>query len=328
MDFGGIIGQREIIDSLERLLSDNRIGHAYIFSGPAGMGKKTIAHIFAGLLLCNEPHFGATCGKCVACVLFGKGSNPDFYRVSTEESSIGVDCIRDIQRDIAIKPVYSDRKVYIIEDAIKMTDQAQNCLLKIFEEPPRYAVIILLTVNYEALFETVRSRAQHFQLKKYSYEQVCQSLTDKFKRNDSLIRLAADYSDGNIGAALELVGSEDFFRLRDRTLSLLPGVAMGKAKDVLDFAAFMEGNKDGASLLLDIMLLYYRDLLVAYETGDKNMLINSDKRDIILNNARMYGSHRVVEDIEAIEYARRAIKKNANYQLVIDNLLIKLRGDR
>lgn len=326
MDFSGIIGQQEIIGNLKRQLVEDRVGHAYIFSGPAGMGKKTIAHIFAGILLCENPQAGAMCGRCKACMLFENESNPDFHTIAIqEELSIGVDRIREIQSDVAIRPMYSKRKVYIVEDAVKMTDQAQSCLLKTFEEPPHYVVVILLADNYEKLLETIRSRAQHLQFKRYTHAQVSQALTERLGSENALIELAADYCDGNIGTALELAGSSDFSRLRNRLFELLPGIAKGRTQEILDYTAFLEDERDNADLLLDIMQLYYRDLLVMCETGNENMLINSDKRVMIKNNARTCCGSGLVSDIEAIGEVRRALKQNANYQLAIDNMLIKLR---
>lgn len=327
MDFKDIIGQKEVIGSLTRSLSEGRIGHAYIFSGPAGIGKRTIASIFAGLLLCDNPQNGSACGKCRPCLMMENGSNPDYRSISGEESSIGVDMIREIQSDAVLKPMYSKHKVYIVEEAAKMTEQAQNCLLKTFEEPPGYVVVMLLTTNYEKLLETVRSRAQHLKLVKYTREQVLQALMLRYGSDRGVFGLAADYSDGNIGTALDLAGSGDFSQLRDQTLELLPDAAQGRTRSVLELSSFMDANKDNVDMLLDIMLLYYRDLLVMSETGKENLLINSDKKDIILNNARKYSRDRLISSIEAIGASRRAIKQNAGYQLVIDNLLIKLRED-
>ncbi len=329
MDFDFIIGQREVIGSLKRSISEDRVGHAYIFSGPEGIGKKTIAGIFAGLLLCNDPYDGAACGQCKACRLMQNASNPDHVSINAEDTSIGVDVIRSIQSDTALRPLYSKRKVYIVEDAVKMTDQAQNCLLKTFEEPPGYVVIILLTTNYEKLLETVRSRAQHLQFRKYTRDQVCQVLNARLGGNDmGLIGLAADYSDGNIGMALELAESGDFSHLRDQVFEMLPGAARGRTKDILEFTAFLDSHRASINILFDIMLLYYRDLLVMKETGNEKMLINSDKKDIILDNARNYRGSRIIASIEAIGAVRTALRQNAGYQLAIDNLLINLREDQ
>lgn len=328
MDFNGLIGQNEVISSLKRALSENRVSHAYIFSGPEGIGKKTTARIFAGLLLCDDPHDGATCGKCRACRLMENGSNPDYISINTDGASIGVDVIRSIQNDSVLRPVYSKRKVYIVEDAAKMTDQAQNCLLKTFEEPPGHAVVILLTTNYEKLLETVRSRAQHLQFRKYTHEQVCQALSARLGEDRrGLIGLAADYSDGNIGMALKLAGSDEFLSLREQLLGMLPAAAAGNTGAILDLTAFLDNNKENIDMLLDIMLLYYRDLLVMKETESEKMLINSDKKDIIFNNARNYRTSRIIAAIEAIGAVRRALRQNAGYQLAVDNLLINIQED-
>lgn len=326
MDFNSIIGQKEVIGSLKKALSDDRIGHAYIFTGPTGIGKKTIANIFAGLLLCKNLQSATACGRCEACLLRKNGSNPDYHRINTEGLSIGVDMIREIQGDVLIKPIYSKRKVYIIEDAAKMTDQAQNCLLKTFEEPPAYVVVILLAVNYEMLLETIRSRAQRLNFRKYTDEQV-RCAVEASCGNVSNLQLAAGYSDGNIGIALELAGSGEFILLRDRVFELLTGVARGKIEDILQFTTFAEENRDSIDLILEIILLYYRDLLIACETGNENILINSDKKVMIFNNAQMYCNRRVIDNIEAIGAVRKALKQNANYQLTIDHLLMKLRED-
>jgi DNA polymerase-3 subunit delta' len=327
MNFDGIIGQREVVESLKRLLSEDRIGHAYIFSGPAGMGKKTISHIFAAFLLCKNPGAAAVCGKCKACLLFENGTNPDFHRINTDEAGIGVDLVRAIQGDAALKPMYSKRKVYIIENAEKMTVQAQNCLLKTFEEPQHYVVVILLTANYEILSETVRSRALHYHFRKYSREEVCRALGEGNGKDGGAIKLYADYSDGNIGMALKLAHSSDFQEFRDSVTALLPGVEEGRAADVLEFTGLFEKNRGRTDLLLDIIKLYYRDVLVLSETGNVNILINSDKKDMIVNNARKRTSRRIVGNIEAVESFGRALKLNANYQLAMDNLLFKLRED-
>lgn len=324
MDFNGIIGQKEIVGSLKRSLANGRVGHAYIFGGPPGIGKRTIAGIFAGFLLCNAPGPDSTCGVCQACLLYEGGTNPDINRVRLTESSIGVDKIRDIQGDVSIKPMYSRKKVYIIEDAEKMTVQAQNCLLKTLEEPPPYVVLILAVSNHEALLETIRSRAQRLYFRKNTAGQVRQAVEARFGKDRPEDDIAVDYADGVIGTALELAGSGDFAALREKTIRMASGLAQIKLPDIFSLTPFFEDNRQHIDILLDIMLLFYRDLLVVKKTGNENMLINPDKKDIILNNVRKYSLQRLIAAIGQVEAARRAIKLNVNFQLVIENMLIKL----
>jgi len=327
MNFHNIIGQEEVIGMLRKAVSEDRVGHAYIFTGPAGIGKRTIAHEFAGLLLCAQPGEQGACGKCLPCLMYKKDSNPDYMKIKTEEASIGVDAIREVQADVVIKPRYSSRKVYVIEDADKMTDQAQNCLLKTFEEPPGYVVVILTASNYERLLDTIKSRARRINFKRYTDEQVLKAVTEKLGYTPEQARIAVEYSDGNIGTALELCGSEKFKALRDNVFEIAWKAACGKTDSIMQLVSLFEENKDRADLILDIMLHYFRDILVMLETGNENMLINSDKRDIIISNARGYRSRRVIECIRACEETRRALKSYANFTFAIDNLLNKFRED-
>lgn len=327
MGFDDMIGQKEVTGSLQNSLLRDRVGHAYIFSGPAGIGKRTAAGIFAGLLLCMDLNDGEACGRCQACLLYGNDSNPDFRRIRSEEASIGVDEIRKIQEDVVLRPMYSRRKVYIIENADTMTVQAQNCLLKTLEEPPPYVIIILTVSNYEAMLETIRSRSLRLNFKKYTDEQVRQAVERSCGTAFSGLDFITAYAGGVIGTALELAGSGDFVRLREKTIGILSKIRGAGLSDVLGLSAFFEENRDSIDLVFDIMVVYYRDLLVARETGNENMLINSDKKDMIFINAKAYKPWKLLADIDAIDAAHRALKQNANYQLVIDNMLVKLQED-
>lgn len=327
MNFNDIIGQRDVTQSLLNAIRRDRIGHAWLFSGPAGIGKRMVAGIFAGLLLCGAPQGDRVCGGCQACMLYENGSNPDFLRVAPEGASIGIDEIRRIQGDVSIKPMYSKRKVYVIENADRMTAQAQNCLLKTLEEPPPFAVILLTVENYEAMLETVRSRVLRLNFKKNAPEEVQKAVRMRFPQAAGGLEFITAYADGRIGVALELAGSGEFMQLRDKTMGMLSGIKSKSLSSVLESASFFEENKDSVELVLDIMTSYYRDLLVARETGNENILINSDKKDMIFINAKAYGPRKLLADIEQIGAAGRALKQNANYQLAIDHMLIKLQED-
>ncbi len=327
MGFDIIVGQEEVIRTLENALKNDRIGHACIFSGPAGIGKRTVAGIYAEMLICDAPELSNPCGRCQACRLFASGANPDFRRIKAEGASIGVDEIREIQGSVAIKPLYSKRKVYIIEDADNMTVQAQNCLLKTLEEPPSYVVLILTASNYESLLETIRSRAQRLSFKKNTHAQVRQLLADRYGSEARGMEFAAAYADGIIGTALELVGTEEFTGLRERTFDIASGIKKKGMSGVFSVYSFFEDNKEDFDVILDMMVTFYRDMLVAKETGNEKILINSDKRDMIFNNTLKYTPQQLVAGIEQIEAARRAVKQNANYQLAVEHMLIKLQEE-
>lgn len=324
MDFRDIIGQEDVVRGLQYAVGMDRVGHAYAFCGPQGIGKRTIAGIFAGVLLCEAPVGGESCKACQACRLYAGEANPDFRRIMADGASIGVDEIRDIQSDVVIKPMYSKRKVYIIENADKMTVQAQNSLLKTLEEPPHYVTIILTVSNYEALLETIRSRSQRISFRKNSYAQVRQAVINKYGSQAEGIDFAVSYADGVIGSALELAGSEEFVALREKIFEITGQLRNQKLFDIFGVHSYFEENKDDFDVILDIMTMIFRDMLVVKEVGNENILINSDKKDIIFNNARRYSPRQLISGIEQIEVTRRAVKQNANFQLAVEHMLMKL----
>lgn len=327
MGFEAIAGQEEVVRGLENALKNDRVGHAYIFSGPTGIGKKTVAGLFAEMLICDSTELSKPCGSCQACRLFSSGANPDFRLVKARGASIGVDEIREIQGDVAIKPMYSKRKVYIIEDADNMTVQAQNCLLKTLEEPPSYVVLILTAANYDSLLETIRSRSQRLSFKKNTHAQVRQVLTEKYGHEAGGIEFAIAYADGIIGTALNLVGTEEFIALREKTFETVNRIKNSGLSAVFTLFGFFEENKEEFDVILDMMTMFYRDMLVARETGNEKILINSDKRDMIFNNAQKYSPRQLVAGIRQIEAARRAVKQNANFQLAVEHMLISLQEE-
>jgi DNA polymerase-3 subunit delta' len=327
MYFSDIVGQKDVVSSLKNALEKDRVGHAYIFSGSKGIGKRALARIFAKGLLCSDQISNGGCGSCVPCRLFDSGSNPDYREVESSDLSIGVDEIRSLQSDIAVKPFYSNRKVYVIIDADKMTVQAQNCLLKTLEEPPGYAVIILTTANYDALLETVRSRAVRYAFRRNTFAEVRSALTKQLGCDYKGIDFIASWADGAIGAAYELALSEEFSLKRDKVFDVLLKIRNLDASHVFELCSFFEANKNDINALLDLMVLFYRDVLMMKEVGNENILINSDKKDIILNVVPAFSKRQLVRNIDIIELARRNIKQNANFQLAVEVMLMKLQED-
>ena len=164
--FKDVVGHKDIVKYISSAVENNRVSHAYILNGERGSGKKMLANLFAMTLLCetgdNEP-----CGKCHSCKQAESGNHPDIIRVTHEKpNSISVDDIRtQVNNTVDIKPYQGPYKVYIIPQADMMTPQAQNALLKTIEEPPKYAVIILLTSNIGGLLPTIQSRCVRLDLK-------------------------------------------------------------------------------------------------------------------------------------------------------------------
>lgn len=333
MDFRQVIGQKKILSILNKSVIENRISHTYIFSGPSGIGKKTVANIFAAMLLCEniitDNEIPKTCEKCNSCKMLKSENNADFLvvEIKPDDLSIKIEETRKIISDISIRPMYSKRKVYIINDAEMMTPQAQNCMLKVLENPPSYAVIILTTSNYGALLETVRSRAVRIEFENNDSADISNILKNELKDKKGS-EFIVSYSAGNIGTAIKLANSEEFIQIREDSFEILEKLKNKELIDVYESFLFFKNNKKEINSILDIMVLYYRDLLVFQSLGDCELLINSDKKGIILKDAAEYDKVEIIKNIEIIEETRNNLKQNANYQLGIEVMLMKLQEEK
>lgn len=321
-----IVGQEHIIRHLKDILTKDIPGHAYIFSGPEGIGKKTLALAFAAALLCQSGLKGDSCGRCPACRMFENSSTPDFYLISGGDAGIGIDMIRELKRDMSIRPLYGKRKVYAICDSDNMSAQAQNALLKTLEEPPSFAVIILTATNYESLLETVRSRAARFELRRNSPTEIRKLLMNLTGVKQEEIDFIVSYSNGIIGRALKMAGTGYLKKVRDKLFEIiifLPGTSSYSA---LEHYAFFEEHKENTHELLGIMESLYRDLL-AVRSGIGTTLINSDKKDTILNSANMFTAEKIVRNISIVEDTAMKLRYNTSHRMAVETMLIKLQEE-
>lgn len=325
LSFNKFIGQKKIISSLQSLLETQKISHAYLFIGPIGIGKKTIARIFSSLILCEEKSTCTSCHSCLACRLFANGTNPDFYIIDSESASISIDEIRQLQKDIFIKPLYSPKKVYLVANADKMTVQAQNCLLKTLESPPDYAVIILTTSNENALLGTILSRVIKYRFKKNTTIEIKQFLSTNFSQNPNYNHdFLSRYSDGIIGKAINLLNDENFSSIRSGTFEIVFKIPNSKYSDIIDMINFYVQNKSMIDIIFYTMTSLYRDVLITYISGNESILINLDIKDIIYLNKNNFTIEKLLCNIDVIENTYKSIKQNSNYELSIEVMLLKL----
>ena len=220
-DFHQIIGHESIIEHLKNAIQAKKVSHAYLFQGEEGMGKKLIASVFAKTLQCEEGGI-EPCNHCKSCMQMDSGNHPDIIWVTHEKASIGVDDIRlQVNGDIMVKPYNSLYKIYIIDEAEKLTEQAQNALLKTIEEPPEYAVIILLANNINSILATILSRCVQLNLKPVEKSAIKEFLMTQYKIPDYAAGIAADFSGGNVGKAIKYASSEESMKIKDNVLHLL-----------------------------------------------------------------------------------------------------------
>ncbi len=325
MNFSDIIGQKKVITSIKNSIRNDRVSHAYILEGSEGIGKQTIASIFASALMCEmeqdtDTKVGEPCLECKSCIKCQSGNHPDIKII---KDKIGIDTIRDFQKDIYIKPYESDRKIYIITHAEKMTVQAQNSLLKVFEEPPRYGVIILTVENASQLLDTILSRAILIRFQVHPQSEVELYLREEYPDLKEKIPVLAAFSGGIIGKAKAIATSEEFGQMRQEVIEIAGKFLNNSELEVLEATSYFVEHKAHIDSLLEFLLSWFRDVLLIKVLYNSDKVINMDmknKLEVYANQVRTSAVERIIHVIIDI---KKKISINTNYQLAIETMLMR-----
>jgi DNA polymerase III, delta'' subunit len=323
MVFNDIVGQQNIIKSLKNAIVNGRVAHAYLFCGPDGVGKSITASIFAGTLNCRERGTDP-CGVCPSCIRARDGNHPDIVHVKTQKAVIHVDEIRELQKDMVKKPYENGVKVYIIHGAEKMNDEAQNCLLKTLEEPPKHVVIILLSLSQYSLLKTVVSRCQVLKFLRAPESDVENYIKTKLGSGEEEARYIAAFSDGIVQKAEEFIQNQELKKDRDDIIQVARSLYKDDKLHALSHVEYFLSNKDKASYILDVMMSYFRDILVFRECGDEKYLINLDKKSIIIDDSGKFTYNSLNNILNCIKRTMDNIRSNVNYQLSIEMMLLSI----
>lgn len=325
-NFKEIIGQKQVKEHFQSALQIGKISHAYILNGEAGSGRHMLADAFAKALLCDNKDNTDACDICKSCIQAESGSHPDIRYITHEKASISVDDIREqLNNDIQIKPYSSEYKVYIVSDANKMTEQAQNALLKTVEEPPSYAVILLLTDNVHALLPTIQSRCVILNTKPLNREDIAAYLMKHLSMEREQAQIAAGFCQGNMGKAIRFANSEDFQGMKEDVLKLLKNIDVLELPEIVETIRLFAQQKGMINDYLDLMLLWYRDVLMFKVTKDANLLLYQNEYSDISKQA----STRTYEDIEnilqAIDKAKIRLDANVNFEIAIELMVLAIK---
>ncbi len=323
--FGHIIGHESIIQHLQNAISAQKVSHAYIFYGEEGMGKKTLANAFAKTLQCEENGI-RSCDRCKSCMQADSGNHPDIIRVTHEKLSIGVDDIRiQVNADILVKPYDSRYKIYIIDDADKLTEQAQNALLKTMEEPPEYAVILLLVSNLTSILPTILSRCVQLNLKPADKTVIKEFLMEYHHIPDYKAEMAAAFSSGNVGKAIKYASSEDFDKMKEEVLHILKYIDDMELHEVISGLKVLTANKPVIEDYIDLMMLWYRDVVMYKATLDPDLLLYREELSFIKQQANIRSYENVEKIISGMEKAKIRLKANVNFDIAIELMLLTIK---
>lgn len=324
--FQDILGHEMIKEHFQKAIEAQKVSHAYILAGEAGMGRKSLANAFVLTLLCEKGK-SQPCMECHACKQVLSGNHPDLIYVRHEKpNSIGVDDIRDqINDTIMIRPYSSYYKIYIVDEAEKMTVQAQNALLKTIEEPPSYAVILLLTTNPDGFLPTILSRCVQLKLRPLPDFVVKSYLTESMGVPSSEAELYAAFSRGNLGKAIKLAGSEEFRLMYDEVLHLLKHMKDMDISELLDYIRKLKEDSLDIYECMDFMQIWYRDVLMFKVTKDANLLIFKDEYATISGMSKQTGYDGFENILNAIDKARIRLDANVNMELAMELMLLAMK---
>jgi len=316
MSFRDIKGQDGAIDILNRSSEKNKVTHAYIFAGPAGVGKKLTALNFAKMLNCLAAAGERPCDECVSCRKIGASNHPDVFilRPEKEGSHLGIDEVRQVIKNIGLKPYEARMKVYIIDDAASLTQEAQNAILKTLEEPPSDSIIIFIVEKAEDLFPTIESRCQIVKFFPLKAEVVGDVLRKDHKIDDARAGVLSRIANGSLGLALKLDGE----RFLAKRAAVVGGLADGSFFDS-DFETL---TKPDMRSYLDTMLTWYRDILIAktLPDGAAELLVNIDRVEAIRKEASRLDFDFLDNVIRQIILTGSFLEQNVNLKLAMSVL--------
>lgn len=327
MGFQDILGNDMIKEHFKKAIENNKISHAYILTGEEGTGRKSIANAFSMALLC-EKGGKEPCMVCHSCKQVLSGNHPDLIYVKHEKpNSIGVDDIREqINDTIMIRPYSSYYKIYIVDEAEKMTVQAQNALLKTIEEPPAYAVIILITTNQEAFLPTILSRCVQLKLKPLKDFTVKSYLSEHLNVPEKEAEICAAFARGNLGKAIHLASSDEFKQLHQKVMIMVKNIGTMDIVSLLDHIREMKEQNFEIGDVLDLLQLWYRDVLMYKVTKDMNLLIFKDEYKVINGMVQKVDYAGLEKILAAIDTARTRLNANVNMELAMELLLLTMKN--
>jgi len=323
VNFDQIRGHKKILELLTRVVHTKRLAHAYVFSGLDGIGKRLTALALANNLLCSSGG-GKSCGTCSACIQVDRGSHPDLMMIEPAKGVITIDSIRNLKRELSRKSFSGRYKVCLIDDADKMTLQAENALLKTLEEPTPDTVIILITGKPYRLLPTVLSRCQHLQfqpLALFDTSELIMAGVAGIERDDAL--LMASLTGGSPGKAFTLKVGQ-LKRLRDSWINQSRFFARtGDENFFVEEENFLS-DKGDVDLKLNLLRLWYRDLVLYKIYGNVDCVLNKDKTEEIASQSSALSLGRLLNALLGTEKYSTSLEYNANPQLTLEAILMTL----
>lgn len=320
MTFDQILGHARQKEILHRSLASGRLAHAYLFSGPDGIGKRLMALALARAIVCHEQR---GCGDCQACRKIDHRNHPDLHVLEPDGNSIKIEQVRSFQKDLNLKPLEATRKICLIEEADSMTVGAANALLKTLEEPRGDTLLILLTAQPNRLLETIRSRCQPLPFTRHPNSRIQEQLEKQLDIDPTESHVLAALSEGSFKKAFGK-DRELYLEERRKLLKTLTGLSPGSILPILDFAEQIAADKTVLPDILEIFQAFYRDVMMMLQGRGDDDLVNLDLKETIQRVSGRENIASILAKLEALIAVRRQLDRNVNRQLAMEVLLLKL----
>lgn len=311
----------ELINSVHKKVSRQ----AYLFTGPEGVGRHIAAKLFANALVC-ENVVGAPCGTCHACIGAKADTNPDIvYIKPTDKKTISADQARGIVVDAYIKPMESTKKVYIVEDGALLNEFAQNCLLKILEEPPEYVVFIIIATSESVLLQTVLSRCTLVRFPTVKDNELNDYIIKHYPEEKDRAKLLAGLAEGIPGRVDTIINDDEYIKLREESFRMLVPLLSSHRISAYTICEFLENNKEKAEMIIDFWQSFLRDAMVI-KNGTADLIVNIDMQEQIRNLALRMNDKMPIVALEQTIIAKAMLRKYVNLHSLALNLSFSIKN--
>jgi DNA polymerase-3 subunit delta' len=324
MSFKQVYGHEKMIALLKGAVLNKRLSHAYLFNGIDGVGKKTTALNLAKAVNCLESGPDA-CDNCISCRKIDRGRHPDILMIEPDGQFIRIKEVRDIQNQMRFSPLEGRSRVFIINEADRMNEPAANALLKTLEEPTRHNILILISSRLHRLPATILSRCQRLRFDPLPEQIVASYLEEQCGVERTQAALLAASASGSIGKAVEM-NEGAYVELKKAVIDRF--VAIQYPLDFFSFLSDFEPDREDVIKRLDILGTWYRDMLMFRECGEIKKIIHRDRTEELRRMAAALSGPEILEGIKTIGRTRKALDQNANRQLALECMMLRLFRNR